>query len=50
MIYLNKELISKIYKEFIQLNIQDTHNPIEKWERICTDIFPKKTYGWPTGP
>ena len=23
-------------------------NPILKWERTATDIFPKKTYKWPT--
>ena len=39
----DKELISKIFKGLIQLNIKKNHS-IEKWAGICTDVFSKKTY------
>ena len=37
----DKKLISKIYKQLLQLNSK-------KWAKELTDISPKKTYRWLT--
>ena len=46
----DKELISKIYKQLIQLNIKNSpNNSIKNRQKTWMDIFPKQIYRLPTG-
>ena len=44
----DKELISKIYKQLLQLNSRKIKDPIKKMGQKIKDISPKKTYRWLT--
>ena len=45
----NKGLISKIYKQLLQLNMKNQITQSKKWLNNLSRIFPKKTYIWLIG-
>ena len=46
---LDKELISKIYKEFLQLSNKSNESHILKWAKVAEWIFFQRSSKMPTG-
>ena len=44
----DKQLISKIYKQLLQLNSRKINDTIKNWAKELNRHSPKKTYGWLT--